>query len=102
MQFAEVHRVIDGDTVVLNIHLGMDIFARRPVRLRNVNAPEINTEAGARAKAWLQERLGRSVQVETGVRGMYGRILGTIYVNESGVVTNVNDLMISEGIAEPY
>ena len=37
---AYVDRVIDGDTIVVTIDLGFDVFAKRHVRLLNVDTPE--------------------------------------------------------------
>lgn len=37
---AHVDRVIDSDTVVVTIDLGFDVFAKRKVRLLNVDTPE--------------------------------------------------------------
>ena len=36
---AYVNRVIDGDTIDADIDLGFDVFAKRRVRLLNVDTP---------------------------------------------------------------
>ena len=80
-----VHRVIDGDTVILH-NVG-------PLRFAGIDAPELGTAAGEAARAELAARIeGRVVQVEfvrrktgsgqgaagTVVRDCYGRFLGRI------------------------
>lgn len=37
---AHVDRVIDGDTIVVTIDLGFDVFAKRKVRLLNADTSE--------------------------------------------------------------
>lgn len=50
-------RVIDGDTVVLDIDLGFDTWLRnQTIRLYGLNTPEITGEEkpeGLKSKAWL-------------------------------------------------
>lgn len=54
---ATCHRVIDGDTYELDIDLGFKVYARITVRLRDVDAPELPTADGLRAKAAAQSLL---------------------------------------------
>jgi endonuclease YncB( thermonuclease family) len=50
----EVIRAIDGDTVVVNIDLGLHVAANLiHVRLANANAPERGNEAGEAARKWM-------------------------------------------------
>jgi endonuclease YncB( thermonuclease family) len=46
---ALLHRVIDGDTYVLNVDLGFNVWCRVTVRLRDLDCPEVNTPEGLRA-----------------------------------------------------
>jgi micrococcal nuclease len=84
---ADLIRVVDGDTVDLVIDLGFDTFRHERFRLYGVDAPEMNTEAGKEAKAWLIGVLGpygaiyvQTVQLETKAkRDKYGRFLAVLY-----------------------
>lgn len=77
---ATVVRVIDGDTVILDLDLGWHITRRESCRIQGVNAPELSTAEGRTARAWAQQQLPvgdeilfRSVQLDK-----YGRPLGEI------------------------
>jgi micrococcal nuclease len=52
-----VDKITDGDTVHVTVDLGFKISARVIVRLKDINCPEIATDAGRAAKsfttAWL-------------------------------------------------
>ena len=104
----KINRVIDGDTVDLDIDLGFSITVSHRVRLKGVDAAETRTldleekEKGLAAKAWLEEQLSREGEwiIETYKEDKYGRILGTLYL--VGDPVTINERMLNEGIAEPY
>ena len=104
----KINRVIDGDTVDLDIDLGFWMTVSYRVRLKDINAPETRTKdleektRGLAAKVWLEEQLSREGEwvIETYKEDKYGRILGTLYL--VGDSTTINDWMMNEGIAEPY
>lgn len=51
---AQLIRVVDGDTLVVNVDLGFDQwFHNCRIRLLGINAPELNTKEGQAAKAWV-------------------------------------------------
>ena len=104
----KINRVIDGDTVDLDIDLGFSITLTQRVRLKDIDAPETRTkdleekERGLAAKVWLEEQLSREGEwvIETYKEDKYGRILGTLYLVGDSVT--INEWMINEGIAESY
>ena len=104
----KINRVIDGDTVDLDIDLGFSITLTQRVRLKDIDAPETRTkdleekERGLAAKVWLEEQLSREGEwvIETYKEDKYGRILGTLYLVGDSVT--INEWMMNEGIAEPY
>ena len=70
-----VVRVVDGDTFVAE---GPD-GKRTYVRLRRLNAPEMNEPGGPEAKAALEKRIGgRWIDMEIHARDRYGRAVATI------------------------
>ena len=106
---ATVVRVVDGDTIILDIDLGFDIILRKQsVRLNGVDTPECRTKnevekkAGFLAKAKVLSFCpeGARIQVKTSLnkKGKYGRILGTIYVDD----LNVNEYLIENNYAVAY
>jgi micrococcal nuclease len=84
---ASLIRVVDGDTVDLVIDLGFDTFRHERFRLYGIDAPELRTEAGKEAKAWLIGVLGpygaiyvQTIQLSTKAkRDKYGRFLAVLY-----------------------
>ena len=51
---AELLRVIDGDTYLLDVDLGFHVHANQTIRLRGVNCPEMSTPAGKYAKGYVR------------------------------------------------
>ena len=104
----KINRIIDGDTVDLDIDLGFGVTLSHRVRLKDVNAAETKTldleekAKGLAAKEWLKKELSREGEwiIETVKEDKYGRILGTLYL--VGDPVTVNERMLNEGIAEPY
>jgi len=78
---ARVLRVVDGDTLDALIDVGFGIRVRERLRLKAINAPEINTRAGQKARAFLSEYLSRCpiIIVRTEKAGMYGRWLADLF-----------------------
>lgn len=93
---AIVTRVIDGDSFLCDVDLGMFCWLRdQRIRLANVNAPEL-TEARVQMMATLREWLeGKEITLATRKdrKEVHGRWLGTIYQGD----ICVND-MIAEKI----
>ena len=67
-----VTRVIDGDTFETQ-------ELEAPVRLADVNAPELGTPRGEKAKEALKQRIeGHVVDVDQVARDTYGRIVAEV------------------------
>ena len=54
---AALDRVIDGDTLEVRIDLGFDVWKTEHIRLRGIDAPELNTKAGRAARIFVLEKL---------------------------------------------
>jgi len=74
----KVIKVTDGDTVRVMTNFRDFDF---PVRMLNINAPEMS-EGGAESKKWLSEQiLGKDITVEIEAKqrvGKFGRLLGKL------------------------
>lgn len=95
---ATLIRVVDGDTVYLDIDLGFGVWRRnQSYRLARIDAPEMGTEAGTLAKAMLDTILtgAASLMVTTSKADKYGRWLVELYADGACV----NDLLVSGGYA---
>ena len=104
----KISRVIDGDTVDIDIDLGFGITSSQRVRLQGIDAAETRTlnveekTKGLAAKGWLEKQLSREGEwiIETIKEDKYGRILGILYC--VGDASTINEKMLHEGIAKPY
>jgi endonuclease YncB( thermonuclease family) len=103
--------VWDGDTLHLDIDLGLDQHTLKTIRLYGINAPELNTAEGHAAKDalvdLLTDRLGNwlPITLETikDHREKYGRYLGVLEVPDgTGELLEVNREMVERGFAVPY
>ncbi len=112
----EIVKVLDGDTIDVEIDLGFDLYKRERVRVAGVDTPEKRTrdleekELGIDATNWLKKKLedtiagdGDELTIRTELKGgvgKYGRLLGWLYINDEEV--SLNEQMITEGYAWPY
>ena len=110
---AKILRVVDGDTVDVDIDLGFGVvLANERVRIMGIDTPESrtadNTEKafGLAAKARLAELLGKTAVLRTQVskkgedmKGKFGRILGDFVASDGRMVTAI---MAEEGHCVPY
>ena len=96
---ATIVKIVDGDTVKLDIDLGFKIHIAVTARLHGINAPEgKTTEASDYLKAQIPE--GSSVRVETyKTADKYGRWLVDIYYNGDKLI---NKELIEKNLAVIY
>ena len=111
----KVIKVIDGDTVDVDIDLGFDIMLRdERVRIMGIDTPESRTrdkvekKFGLASKARLKELIGGKsgpilkTQINKkgeDMRGKFGRILGDFVTEDGRMVT---DILVEEGHAVAY
>jgi micrococcal nuclease len=102
---AKLLRVIDGDTVDLEVDLGLETYRRVKCRLYGLNAPEKSTDAGKAAAKWLTERMGQVktlyVQTIKDRTEKYGRYL-VILFDADGLHEAINTEMVDAGHAVEY
>ena len=110
---AKVNRIVDGDTVDVDIELGFDIvLTGQRVRIMGIDTPESRTSDetekifGLAAKNRLKELLGEKAILKTQIekdgddaKGKFGRILGDFVAPDGRMVT---EIMIEEGHCVPY
>ena len=110
---AKVVKVIDGDTVDVDIDLGFGIIlSDERVRIMGIDTPESRTRDkvektfGLAAKDRLKELLGKTTVLQTQInkngedmKGKFGRILGDFVSNDQRMIT---DVLIEEGHAVAY
>ena len=114
---ATVVKVIDGDTVDVDIDLGFGIVMKdERVRIMGIDTPESRTRDkvedlfGEAAKARVKELLDGDVILKTQInkngedmKGKFGRILGDFMVERyEGKLEMLTDILIEEGHAVAY
>ena len=112
-----VIKVVDGDTVDVDIDLGFGITLRdERVRIMGIDTPESRTRDkvedlfGEAAKARVKELMhegGKLITTEDkngeDMKGKFGRILGDFYVERfEGKKERLTDILIEEGHAVAY
>ena len=104
----KIVRVVDGDTVDVDIDLGFDTWrCGERIRLYGVDTPECRTldaeekAAGFLAKEFVEDALhvGGTYRLQTKEKGKFGRSLGTIYLTDD---TSINAALVTEHLAVPY
>jgi micrococcal nuclease len=106
-------KVIDGDTVDVDIDLGFGIWMKNErVRIMGIDTPESRTSDpveklfGIAAKYRLEQLLGKTGILKTQVskkgedmKGKFGRVLGDFIAPDGRLVT---EIMIEESHCVPY
>ena len=109
----KVLRVVDGDTVDVDIELGFGVvLANERVRIMGVDTPESRTSDdveklfGLASKNRLKDLLGEVAILKTqnskdgeDMKGKFGRILGDFVAPDGRMIT---EIMIEEGHCVPY
>ena len=110
---ARINRVVDGDTVDVDIELGFGVvLTDERVRIMGIDTPESRTSDkveklfGKAAKAHLQSLLGEVSILKTQIakdgedmKGKFGRVLGDFVLEDGRLVT---EAMTEAGHCVPY
>ena len=112
---AVVSRIIDGDTIYVDINLGFNIiFRKQQIRLYGIDTPESRTRnleekiKGIEATNFLKDRIkvGDDIIISTlkyNHKGKFGRFLAEIYYFDSeNNLMNLNIELLESGNAVPY
>ena len=110
---ANVVKIVDGDTVDVNIDLGFGVWMMdERVRIMGIDTPESRTRDkveklfGLAAKTKLKEILGKNCTLKTQIardgedmRGKFGRVLGDFVALDGRMAT---EILVEEGHAVAY
>ena len=106
-----MRRVVDGDTVDMDVDLGFYMQGRIRFRLKGINTPEIfrrkkDSEEylkGIEAKEFVEQRFRENedhCMVVSTKTGAYGRWIGDIYFGDSEV--SLSNALLGNGLAVEY
>ena len=111
----KLDRVVDGDTIDALIDVGFDIWVKKRIRYKGIDAWESRTRdldekkkglaAKERNKKLLEEVSNKPgyFRIKSYGVGKYGRVLGEIFIqDETGNTICVNKQLITEGHAYIY
>ena len=107
----KVLKIVDGDTIDVDIDLGFDISFTSRVRLAGIDTPESRTKdkdekvLGLEVKERLKHLISTANTVVIRTEKMnssekYGRILGWLFLD--GAEKSVNEALIADGYAWGY
>lgn len=110
---AKVVRIIDGDSVVVDIDMGFDQWmVNQNIRFTDIDAPEIRTRdleekaRGYAAKNFVEDHLyiGQTVILDSrkyrSAEGKYGRIIGDLWFEMSDGWKNLTQMLLESDLAE--
>ena len=109
--FCKLQRVVDGDTIDVNIDLGFSVWHKARVRMLGIDTPESRTRnleekaLGLASKARLKELLkGQKLDIECSKeKGKFGRVLAVVFATDKeGNRIDCNNQLCIEGHARPY
>lgn len=96
----DVIRVIDGDTIEVDADLGFYTRIRTKLRLYGINCPELSTNAGGKARAFVLKTLvehDSHVTADTIKADKYGnRWDAVVWLGDK----SLNDMLLEAGLAE--
>ena len=105
---AFVERVIDADTLKVRFDLGFDTWTRQILRLRGIDAPEMDTKEGQAAKTFVLSYIKEAqlVIVHSSRSEKYDRYLADVYIPSAPGNGNaasdifLNNLLLEQGHAK--
>lgn len=107
---AELIRVVDGDTIDLEVDQGLEVLRRLRFRLASINTDELHSpdpekrKRAVEAKEFLENCFVGVVKITIKTykdrKEKYGRYLVDIFVNDDP--ESLNQKLLNVGLADPY
>ena len=102
---AIVRKVVDGDTIEVDIDLGFHVRGVHRLRLAGINTPEIRGPErpfGLQSKAYVEELLpvGTEVAMRSQKDGKYhNRYIADLWLDVGGKEVHINTHLVERGLA---
>ena len=110
---ARVLKVIDGDSLSVEVQLGFDVTLKMNLRLKGIDTAETRRVRGGNddlkalgklAKQFVKSLLPAdtmiTIKTELDAKGKFGRVLATVMID--GDEDSLNDFMVAQRLAIPY
>lgn len=103
---ADLLRVVDGDTIDVQVDFGFRVYYHARIRLLGVNAPELRTAEGKLAKQWVDDWFNEHANISPVLlltrkpadSDKYGRFLAHVVAPDGHVL---NSDLVNARIADP-
>lgn len=103
-------RVIDGDTIEVDVDLGFYTWRKITLRLADIDAPEVRTKdldekkEGIKSTEFLKDIISKNnedsfIYIESKGVDDFGRSIATVYTEDG---FNVNLLLLESGLAKKW
>ena len=107
---AVVEHVVDGDTLVLRVDLGFQVWKEQRLRLAEIDCPPMDDPKGIKAYEYVRDQLAQVefVMIKTNKIDIYGRYVGHVFYslessNKAKIFAEGNFLsqeLLDKGLAE--
>ena len=98
---AYIEKIVDGDTLRLNIDLGFGFWNRRYLRLRGIDSPELSTKAGKAAQAFVESELKGLSMITlrtTTQTDIHNRYIADVFYGKENI--HLNQRILDAGFAK--
>lgn len=106
IRLGTLERVIDGDTVIVNVDLGFSVWTRQRFRLYGIQAPERNTSEGQESKrilaCWLPDNEPVVVEIIRSPGGKFSKTFDRFVCILHKGQTNINNMLVRKGFAKKW
>ena len=101
---AFIERIVDADTLLVKIDLGFETRIRQYLRLRGIDAPELSTAEGKKARDFVKRKLANVAHIilTSSHSDKYDRYLADVFYDEPAEEVYLNQRLLDEALAEPY
>ena len=99
---AELVRVVDGDTLVVELEVSPGEFLEQKLRLRGIDCPEMSTPEGRAAKRFVEALLAKTtaITIRTSKPDKYDRYLADVFLTaKAGEEVYLNNALLENGHA---
>ncbi|MBI3306943.1 MAG: thermonuclease family protein [Candidatus Omnitrophica bacterium] len=99
--YAYIERVVDGDTLLVQVDLGFGEWTRQYLRLRGINAPEMDTPEGKQAKKFVESELEivPYIVIASTKSDKYDRYLADVFYKHKNGEQFLNNRLLEERLA---
>ena len=99
---AVIERVVDGDTLLVHIHLGWDTSIRQYLRLRGIDAPPLSEPGGKKARDFIlrELRAAPGIILTSTRTDKYDRYLADVFFEGQGEEIFLNQRLLDEGLVQ--